>query len=479
MRSLEEQICQIALRSPEKIAIIAGDIRISYKALWGNVLKAAFYFKQILRLKRGSRVLLSADKNVDFIYNYLGAHLAGMVCVPVDSEINGLRLERILASALPDCCFGNIRNFEKTYPFPALDSIKICDSVEFPDLENIADLLYTTGTTGMPKGVALSFRNLSAAAKNINSFIKNTSEDVELLALPISHSFGLGRLRCVLSAGGTLALLGSFASMKKFYGEMERCKITGFGMVPASWAYLKKMSGWKIADFAGQLRYIEIGSAFMSLDDKRLLMDLLPNTRICMHYGLTEASRSTFIEFHKDREHLESVGKPAPHVDIKIFSDEGNEMPEGEEGELCVKGKHVCCSYWNVDASVFRNDFNGEYFKTGDWGYISEGYVYLKSRKKEMINVGGKKVSPIEVEEILNQIGGIEESVCVGMKDPGNVLGEVVKAFVVVTNENLSDSSILSYVQSRLENYKVPVCIERIKEIPKTSSGKIQRLLLK
>ena len=234
---------------------------------------------------------------------------------------------------------------------------------------------------------------------------------------------------------------------------MERCKVTGFGMVPASWAYLKKMSGRKIADFAKQLQYVEIGSAFMSVEEKKCLMDLLPATRICMHYGLTEASRSTFIEFHKDRAYLESVGRPSPGVEIKVFSDQGKEVPEGEEGELCVKG--------------------------GDWGYIRNGYVYLKSRKKEMINVGGKKVSPIEVEEVLNQIGGVEESVCVGMADPGNVLGEVVKAFVVVSDENLSDTSICSYVQSKLENYKVPVCIERIKEIPKTPSGKIQRLLLK
>ena len=117
-------------------------------------------------------------------------------------------------------------------------------------------------------------------------------------------------------------------------------------------------------------------------------------------------------------------------MEIKVFSDQGKEVPEGEEGELCVKGDHVCHSYWNTTEAIFRNDFNGIYFKTGDWGYIRNGYVYLKSRKKEMINVGGKKVSPIEVEEVLNQIGGVEESVCVGMADPGNVLGEVVKAFV-------------------------------------------------
>ena len=140
MKILEEQICQIALRSPDKIAVIAGNLNVSYKELWRHVLKSAFYFKQILKLEQGSRVLLSADKNIEFIYSYLGAHLAGMVCVPVDPEINDLRLERILSSALPDYCFGNLRNFKETLPFPTLEVIEAHDPIEFPfpSLEAIA-----------------------------------------------------------------------------------------------------------------------------------------------------------------------------------------------------------------------------------------------------------------------------------------------------------------------------------------------------
>ena len=159
----------------------------------------------------------------------------------------------------------------------------------------------------MPKGVVLSYSNQLSAANNINTFIGNTSEDVELLALPISHSFGLGRLRCVLAKGATLVLLGSFASMKRFFGEIERCRVTGFGMVPASWAYIAKMSVDRIARYASQLRYIEIGSAFMPKTEKERLMRLLPDTKICMHYGFDRSFEKRFYRFSiPDMEHLDS-----------------------------------------------------------------------------------------------------------------------------------------------------------------------------
>jgi len=347
-------------------------------------------------------------------------------------------------------------------------------------MEQIADVLFTTGTTGAPKGVVLNYRNLAAAALNINTFIKNTADDVELLALPVSHSFGLGRVRCVLSKGGTLVLLGTFASMKKFFGQMEQYHCTGFGMVPASWGYIKKMSGEHIGKFADQLHYIEIGSSFMPIPDKELLCRLLPNTRICMHYGLTEASRSAFMEFHSEHDQLGTAGKASPNVDVKIFDSEGKEQPIGAEGEVCVKGEHVTCSYWNETPERFAKDFFNGYFRTGDCGYLdADGYIHLKSRIKEMINVGGKKVSPMEVEDVLNTIPGIADCACVAMPDPEGVLGEVVKAFIVCNDDALTDAAIIEVLRPKLEVYKLPVAIERIDAIPKTASGKVQRLKLK
>ena len=185
------------------------------------------------------------------------------------------------------------------------------------------------------------------------------------------------------------------------------------------------------------------------------------------------------MEFHSYKDNLLTAGHASPHTDIKLFSTDGKVLPLGEEGEVCVKGEHVTCSYWNETPERFASDFFDDYFRTGDCATMdSEGNIYLKSRIKEMINVGGKKVSPMEVEDILNKIPGIKESACIGIPDPGIVLGEVVKAFIVA-DESLTDNEIMEQLKSQLEVYKLPIEIERIAEIPKTSSGKIQRLKLK
>ena len=480
MKTIEEQIFDQVQNIPDKVALISGDTEITYSQLWDYCLCSAEKLKQDYHLKKGDRVILSAAGNIEFVYAYFGVHIAGGICVPIDPDTNQTRFEYIEKSTTPVCVMGLLHNVKKeTIPFTDVVNGTSKATYIAPEQSQVADILFTTGTTGAPKGVALSYNNLSAAARNINAFIGNTSSDVELLALPVSHSFGLGRLRCSLSKGATVVMLGTFANVKKFFKEMARCQVTMFAMVPASWGFIKKMSGKYIGKFADQLKFIEIGSSFMPEEDKELLMSLLPKTRICMHYGSTEASRSAFMEFHTYKDNLLSIGKASPNVEIKIFTSQGTPAALGEEGEVCVKGEHVTCSYWNETPERFASDFYDGYFRTGDCGTMdAEGNIYLKSRIKEMINVGGKKVSPMEVEDILNTIPGIKESACIGIPDPGIVLGEVVKAFIVA-DDNLSDEEIMQQLRPQLEVYKLPVEIERINAIPKTGSGKIQRLSLK
>ena len=375
--------------------------------------------------------------------------------------------------------FDGIENNIRTIGLKEFEELASEFSVpSFPDGNQIADILFTTGTTGKPKGVTLTYDNEAAAARNINEFIGNTGNDIELLALPVSHSFGLGRVRCCLYQGATLILLGSFANVKKLYRTIEEENVTGFTMVPASWRYLKKLTGNKLGDFRYQLRYIEMGSAFFSKEEKDELAGILPDTGVCMHYGLTEASRSTFMEFHQDASHMDSVGKASPHTEIKILDENGVECEAGNEGEICIKGEHVTHGYLDLPVG---DSFFGDYFRTGDWGYKTEdGYVYLISRKKELINVGGKKVSPIEVEEQLLKIPGVEDCACIGVPDDNEVLGEVVKAFIVKEKgSEITFADIDEQLTGKLESYKMPVCYEWIDAIPKTQNGKIQRGLLK
>ena len=498
MKSIEEQIYTLSVASPEKRALIdaADGTTVSYASLWKSIEKAAAFYK-CRGLRKGDRVLIAAQKEIAFPAAYFGAHMAGLIAMRIDRETGADRLRYIIGKGAPRLAVGS---FKEVGVLSEIDTVGfdcfadglgeavgdvegVCGEVspEFPAAEDIADILFTTGTTGAPKGVALSYGNEAAAALNINTFIGNGTDDVELIALPISHSFGLGRLRCVLSIGATAVMLGSFASMKRFYKAIGEFGVTGFGMVPAAWAYIRKMSGDRIAEYAPQLRYIEIGSAFMPEEEKRHLISLLPLTEICMHYGLTEASRSSFINFRRDIDHLASAGKASPNVEIAIFSAEGEMLPADTDGEVCVRGAHVCCDYWGESREYFRRDFFGDWFRTGDRGSLSpEGWLSLKGRDKEMINVGGKKVNPIEVESALMTVDGIADCACVARHD--DVLGEVVEACIVSSDKDaseLSDDQIRAAVGRLVEAYKVPRYIRRVVSIPRTSSGKIKRLELK
>lgn len=481
LESIEQKIWHWANLQPDKLAVKSGKKSATYLQLCQRILGARDYFRNSLSQKEGNVVVLAAGKQIEFVYAYFGAHLAGLKVVPIDAATNPTRLDFIVKQTKANLLIGFNASEQDLAKVSLKDFAELTadfSTPSFPDSSQIADILFTTGTTGKPKGVPLTYDNESAAARNINEFIGNTKEDIELLALPVSHSFGLGRVRCCLSVGATLILLGSFANVKKIYRTMEEDHVTGFTMVPASWRYLKKLTDTKLGEYKDQLRYIEMGSAFFSKDEKQELADLLPHTRVCMHYGLTEASRSAFMEFHQDAAHLDSVGKASPHTDIKVMDEHGQELQANQEGEICVKGEHVTHGY--LDLPIV-DSFFGDYFRTGDWGYKTEdGYIYLISRKKELINVGGKKVSPIEVEEQLFKIDGIDDCACVGVPDEEGVLGEVVKAFIVKSaNSEITFEDIQNQLNGKLESYKMPVHYAWTDEIPKTQNGKIQRGLLK
>ena len=482
MQTIEQSIWQQTALHPNKVAVKSGKNEATYSQLTSRILSAKQVLMNLPEYKEGRSIVLSAGKQIEFLYVYFGAHLAGLTVAPIDAETNPTRFGYIADAIKPFCVIGFDKmdtDIQKVSlkDFNQLPDVLETTEVSFPNEEAIADILFTTGTTGAPKGVPLTFKNEAAAARNINAYIGNMAEDVELLALPISHSFGLGRVRCCLINGQTIILLGSFVNTKKLFRTIEEEGVAGFTMVPASWKFLQKMSGDKLAEYAHQLKYIEMGSAYFSPEDKRHLAELLPTTRVTMHYGLTEASRSAFMEFHVDEANIATVGKASPYTDIQVFDEKGNMLPQGHEGEICVKGEHVTKGYLNIpEEDIFYGD---GYFRTGDSGTINEdGYITLKSRIKELINVGGKKVAPTEVDEQILKIPGVADCACVASKDPEGVLGEVVKAFIVKGSEDITFEQISEQLMGKLEAYKMPARYEWIDAIPKTANGKIQRNLL-
>lgn len=459
-----------------KSAVIMNGRAVSYQELAINIRKSASVL-QALGIQHGDCIILSAHKDIEYIYLYFAAHILGVTNVIVDAESNVERLHFIEDKVLPKYCFGYKT---ERYPSALFSELDIAGADEYISNEgqvtdtDIAEILFTTGTTGNPKGVCLSYANIYASASNINGYIGNTSDDIELLALPICHSFGMGRIRCTLIKGATIVILGSFANVRAMFKAIEDYNVTGFGVVPAAWAYIRKMSGKRIGKYASQIRYIEVGSASMPLDTKKEMLGLFPDTRICMHYGLTEASRNCFQEFH-DVDHLDTIGKPVcDKVDVQIFDEEGILLRPGQKGELCIKGNMVLARY--LDPKDNEKAFWGEYFRTGDSGYVdAEGYIHLLGREKELINVGGKKVSPMEVEDAICALG-VGDCVCVPMKDPDGVMGELVMCYVLTDSTTLTFNEIAQQLSERLEFYKRPVAYEWIDKIPQTSSGKKQRL---
>lgn len=429
-------------RNPDKPAIIAGEEIVSYFQLYLNIKKAAALIHS-KGFKAGDTIRLLAVKEPHFIYMDFGAQLLGVIDEMVDPETGA------------DAFVYLPEEIESMVPFDGEpEGLKESDIIE---------ILHTTGTTSKPKYVCLSHCNIFWAAKYTSDFVQNDEEDVEVIVMPISHAFGLRRVHLTFMNGATAILLPNFANVQLLFRIMEKYKVTTFGMAPAAWAYVKKISGTRISKFANQLRHIEFGTAAMPMAAKKELLELLPNTRICHNYGLTESNRSCMIEYH-DIEHLDSIGKPiADTVLIKSI-----------DGEICVHGNQTMVGY--LDPEDNKEAFVNGFFRTGDCGYISDdGYIYLTGRAKDMINVGGKKVSPSEVEEAIYNLGGAE-SVCVSY--PHEMLGETVKAFILKGSTGLTLAEIEDKMKDLLASYKCPTLYEWIDEIPVNSMGKKQRRAL-
>ena len=256
MKSIVEQIFDYGKKNPDKTALQNGKESMSFGQMLDGIICARNILSKNYNVKKGSKVIIAADKQLEFVLIYFACHLLEAVVLPIAPDTNEKRYRLIKEKSKPILVVGfdnfisdiNTANFSDF----SRDISKRDDSSEitFPDMDSVADIMFTTGTTGEPKGVLLSHRNISAAARNINAFVKNKSEYVEMLALPISHSFGIGRMRCALSNGQTLIMLGSFANIKRFFRFMDDYKVNGFGMVPSGWAVRASshrctLSGWR------------------------------------------------------------------------------------------------------------------------------------------------------------------------------------------------------------------------------------------
>lgn len=485
---------------PEKQAMIFEGGTWTYREFMQRIQTFAIAMQRS-GVQKGDRVIILLSDKQEMLAATYAAMAAGGIAAPCGEHLSWASFHYMIHDCNPRCIVTDARQktvlpylkargeykliLAEECPMDLFSDLEVSASktgVSFPSIPGLSEkdgamILYTSGTSGKKKGVLLSHENLVQATNNINSFMGIDAETREYIGVPLTHSFGFGRTRCVLFVGGTIVVSASLVNPVAIVKSMLNNHCNALSMVPAGLALFFSRFEHLLQRTGPQIKHMEIGSSPMVLDHKLKLLKLFPNARICMHYGLTEASRSTFIEFRGESSHLDTVGKPSPDCAIAILNERGDRCEDRIIGEIAIKGKHVMGGYWNDDA-LTRQHFTGDgWFKTGDYGYLDlQRYLHLLGRRDDIINMGGVKVSPLELEQSITGFYPEFEICVVGIPDPMEVLGQIpVLCYVASNGKRLSLTDHEDRLMHRLDRNKIPRFICRFDDFKKTENGKIVR----
>ena len=464
----------------DKIAVIDNEREITFIELYEKVKR---FSNNIKILNQEEIISLISENSISFIIAYLGIINSGKIVHLISPEISEINLFNQLKSSKSKNIICNqlmkkkILNFNsiKTTIFDIEEILLKHNNKEIEsDLNKLAYLIYTSGTTSEPKGVTVSHSMIEFTTKNIVKVLGYSNSDTDLLPLPLNHSFGLGCIHTSLYVGSTLVLLKNASNLEEILESLKKYKITTLAAIPATLTKILNFENKKLEDYFSEIRLIITNSTAIPKKTVIQFKEILKKGNLATYYGLTEASRSTFMVFDKNNQREESVGKCSPNVEIKIVNKEENNL---KLGDIFIKGENVIKKYWNnveADKNIFEN-----WLKTGDTGYFdNEGYLFLKGRSDEIINVGGEKVMPIEIEQTIKNIPGVEDAVAFGVEH--EIFGQTIKLNIIKSkNSDIDKAQILSYCIKNLERFKIPSKIDFVEKIPKTDYGKVKRFMLK
>jgi len=510
--------------SPDMTAITHGKRSITYH----DLLTAADKLGRSLQsddLPPDSRVAVLCENSVEYVIFFFAALRAGFVVVPLDTSLKPDKLQYIL-----DDCQAKILLIQAKYArfLPEMISADsgveriVCDkelnldtvatpidglakilneatSVEFDELiadidtiaplknlrhDNIPDcpreltaIFYTSGSTGTPKGVMLSHRNLLSNTVATVEYLKLTQDDAIMCILPLYYIYGNSLLLTHLLIGARVVIDNRFAFPQVILQTMAEEKVTGFSGVPSNFMILLNLATFDSKQLP-DLRYLTQAGGAMAPEVIRKLMAAFSDKEIFIMYGQTEASpRVTWLPPDKLKEKVGSIGIPVPGVDVRVAGESAMEMPVGDIGEIVVSGDCVMLGYWNQPDEQTQVLRNGRLF-TGDLARRDEdGYIYVVSRKKEIIKAGGNRVSAKEIEERILENDKVLEVAVFGVED--EVLGEAIKAVMVLKeSQSASIKEIQEHVALKLARHKIPKYIDFVESLPKYQSGKVNKLAL-
>jgi acyl-CoA ligase (AMP-forming) (exosortase A-associated) len=506
-----------AQQYPEHEAIIHGGARQTYLELWHTAERIARGLRA-LGVRRGDRVGVLLEPSLPLVQSLLGVSAAGAAFVPIHPGLFPQQVEHIvrdcgmralvtdgaraakLQEVLARCaelesvvCVGSCPQHgggPRFHAFAAMaaeahenlerDHRGLRDECIEADL---AAILYTSGSTGQPKGVMLTHRNVIAGAEIVAEYLRITHNDRTLAVLPFSFDAGLNQLMTALHAGATCVLL-KFLFAKEITAALAQERITGLAGVPSLWNLLTQEHS-KLAETAlPALRYITNTGGAMPLGTLARLREALPATQVFLMYGLTEAFRSTYLPPEELNRRPTSMGKAIPNTEIFVVREDGTQCAPGEIGELVHRGPTVTLGYWNqpeLTAQVLRpNPLARPELGTpetvcysGDLVRIDEdGFLYFVGRRDNQIKSSGFRISPNEVEAALMQYGSVHEAAVIGVADA--MLGQAILAYLVAREAvPLDPERVLEAVADLLPRHMVPKEVVILDKLPHTSSGKI------
>lgn len=482
--SVVEAVYNHFLNFPEKLCLVDENREIKYKDFWNEIKYVAKYLMD-RGIKKNECVLIECNQSIEYCVIGFAIQYMGGIFVPI--ELNSAR-EKILSiidstnSKLFITINGTHDTFNATYKDIYNDFKNFTDdyTIEFPHLEDNCELLFTTGTTGKSKGILLNHKNVVAIAQNVAIGLEIKKDNIEIIPITLSHSHGLRRYYGNMINGSTCILIDGVIKIKKFYEFLEKYKATAIDLTPSALQIIFKLSKNKLSDYNKQLDYIQLGSSKLPDSDKEILRQLLPDVRLYDFYGSTEAGCSCLIDFNKDYKKHNSIGKPAYNAHFIIVDPKNFEiiLKNNEHGLLATSGHMNMVTYWKQDELAKSITYNN-YIVSSDLGYIDEeGFVYMLGRIDYVINYGGIKISPDEIETILIRYPNIKDCACMGISN--EISGQIPIILYSLKEEVDFDlADFVKFVNKNIDANKLPKKYIEVNEILRASNGKILRNKLK
>lgn len=519
MRNLLDLVQSAARRTPDAQALVCGDVRVTYNEL----LRRSHAFGQALSslgMAPGARVAIFLDKRIETVVSMLGACAAGCVFVPVNPLLKPNQVAHVLRDSGARCL---VTTGLRTGPLAAEGVAPVTDLILVDEADpalsgpettvrvhrwprtdtagpdnapnpesseasidsDLAALLYTSGSTGLPKGVMLSHRNLLEGAWSVADYLRHEPSDRILAVLPLSFDAGLSQLTSAWSAGATAVLL-NYLTAHDAVLACEREHITAITGVPPLWMQLAAAT-WPDGP-RNTLRYFANTGGRLPLPVLQRLRALFPQAAPFLMYGLTEAFRSTFLDPAQVDRRPDSIGKAVPNARVLVVREGGTPCAPDEPGELVHVGACVTLGYWNDAARTAQRYRPSPEAKAGGaprdvavWSgdlvrRDNEGFLYFIARNDAQIKSSGYRISPEEIEETIHASGLVVEAVALGI--PDDELGEAVALLVVLAGGSGVDN-LRDWCMQRLPRYMVPRDIVSCPEIPRNPNGKFDRVALR